>query len=333
MNSVAISSLEAVAARPSICAERPGMRASPRSSGSTGDATPIVYVVGDDVLVSESLKLMIEHAGWQPSVCASAEDVLARPRLLGPCCLILDVTLPGLSGLDLRKLVAERMEMPVIFTGDGDVPTVVRAMKAGAIDFLTKPFDAQTLLTAIAVALDRSRLALRHEAEQQELSKRFTSLTPREREVMTLVVAGRLNKQVGCELGISEITVKLHRRNVMRKMRVRSLAELVRLAARLSLAPLSSTSASPDVDGRSAGYGSDSPKSHCDLHDTRGVMESQLGSLKSLSRDETRILVKVLERLLANSKARESGSDQPRGAHYLRTASDSDRGYRRAVYP
>jgi FixJ family two-component response regulator len=258
--------------------------------------------VDDDVLVSDSLKLMIRRAGWQPSICASAEEFLARSRPAGPCCLVLDVTLLGLSGLDLQKLVAEHMEMPVIFIGGGDVPTVVRAMKAGAIDFLTKPFDAQTLLTAIARALDRSRLALRHETEQQVLRKRFSSLSRREREVMALVIAGRRNKQVGYELGIAEITVKLHRRNVMRKMQAHSLAELVQLAARLNLAPVSSILAAPDGD-------------------TSRGMELQAAAFKGLSHDETRILLKILQRVLASSNAHESGSDQPPGEQRRRIAS------------
>ena len=270
------------------------------NSVAVSNTEAVVYVVDDDVLVSDSLKPMIQRAGWRPSICASAEEFLARPRPVGPCCLVLDVTLLGLSGLDLNKLVAEHIEMPVIIIGGGDVPTVVRAMKAGAIDFLTKPFDAQTLLTEIACALDRSRLALRHEAEQQELSKRFKSLSRREREVMELVIGGRLNKQIGYELGISEITVKVYRRNVMQKMQAHSLAELVQLAARLKVAPVSRTLAAPDVDAASAA-------------------ESQFAVFKGLSHDETHILVKILQRLLANSRAQDSGSCQPPSA--LRIAS------------
>jgi FixJ family two-component response regulator len=203
------------------------------------NATPIVFVVDDDISVRESLELLIRCAGWQPETFASAQEFLARPRLLVPSCLVLDVTLPGLNGLDLQKRIAvDRIDMPIIFiTGYGDVPTTVQAMKAGAVEFLTKPFGDDVLLSAIRHAIERSRVALGHEAEMQVLRDRYASLTPREREVMALVASGLLNKQVGSELGISEITVKAHRGQVTRKMKADSIADLVNMAARLRLVP------------------------------------------------------------------------------------------------
>src|SRR6266705_5291205 len=201
------------------------------------DATPTVFVVDDDISVRESLELLIRCAGWQPETFASAQEFLARPRVLAPSCLVLDVTLPGLNGLDLQKRVAaDRIDMPIIFiTGYGDVPMSVQAMKAGAVEFLTKPFRDDVLLTAIRHALERSHTALAHEAEIRALRDCYASLSRREREVMALVVSGLLNKQVGFELGISEITVKAHRGQVMRKMNALSLAALVRMAAALDL--------------------------------------------------------------------------------------------------
>jgi FixJ family two-component response regulator len=201
-------------------------------------ATPIVFVVDDDVSVRESLELLIRCAGWQPELFASAQEFLTCPQALVPSCLVLDVSLPGLNGLDLQKRVAvERTDMPIIFiTGYGDVPTTVQAMKAGAVEFLTKPFSDDVLLSAIRQALERSRVALSHEAEMRALRDCYASLTPREREVMALVVSGLLNKQVGGELGISEITVKAHRGKVMQKMKADSLPALVNMAARLRLA-------------------------------------------------------------------------------------------------
>jgi FixJ family two-component response regulator len=201
-------------------------------------ATPIVFVVDDDVSVRESLELLIRSAGWQPETFASAQEFLSRPRVLAPSCLVLDVTLPDLNGLDLQKRVAlDRVDMPIIFiTGYGDVPTTVQAMKAGAVEFLTKPFGDDVLLNAIRHAIERSRTALRGEAEIRALRDRYASLSRREREVMALVVSGLLNKQVGGELGISEITVKAHRGKVMRKMKAGSLADLVNMAATLRLA-------------------------------------------------------------------------------------------------
>lgn len=204
-------------------------------------AAPIVFVVDDDVSVRESLELLIGNEGWQPEIFASAQEFLDSPRALVPCCLVLDISLPGLNGLDLQKSVAaERTEMPIIFiTGHGDVPKTVQAMKAGAVEFLTKPLNDEVLLGAIRHALERSRLALGHKAEIQALRDRYASLTPRERQVMALVASGLLNKQVGGELGISEITVKAHRGQVMQKMNANSLADLVKMAATLGLAPAS----------------------------------------------------------------------------------------------
>ena len=202
------------------------------------DVTSIVFVVDDDVSVRESLELSIRTAGWRPETFASAQEFLSRPRAAAPCCLVLDVTLPGFSGLDLQQQLAERTDMPIIFiTGHGDVPMSVQAMKAGAVEFLTKPFKDDVLLNAIRSAIERSRAALHQDSELRVLRDCYASLTPREREVMAWVVSGLLNKQVGGELGISEITVKAHRGQVMRKMRADSLPDLVTMAARLGLRP------------------------------------------------------------------------------------------------
>jgi len=203
------------------------------------DVTPVVFVVDDDVSVRESLESLIRCEGWQPETFASAQEFLDYPRVHIPNCLVLDVSLPGLTGLDLQRLVAsERTDTPIIFiTAYGDVPMTVQAMKAGAVEFLTKPFNDEVLLTAIRAALERSRVALSLEAEMRVLRDRYALLSQRERQVMALVVSGLLNKQVGGELGISEITVKAHRGKVMQKMKADSLADLVKMAARLRRVP------------------------------------------------------------------------------------------------
>ncbi|HKV08890.1 MAG TPA: response regulator [Thermoanaerobaculia bacterium] len=200
-------------------------------------AGPIVFVVDDDVSVRESLELLIRWAGWEVETFASAREFLARSAVDAPSCLVLDVKLPDLDGLDLQKrIAAERSEMPIIFiTGYGDVPMTVKAMKAGAVEFLTKPFSDDALLDAIGQAIERSRVALEVAADLKDLQDRYASLTRREREVMAWVVAGLLNKQIGAEMGTSEITVKAHRGKMMRKMKAGSLADLVRTAARLNL--------------------------------------------------------------------------------------------------
>jgi FixJ family two-component response regulator len=216
----------------------PAAKAGEVEGRQMSDVTSIVFVVDDDVSVRESLELLIRTVGWQPETFASALDFLARPRPTVPCCLVLDVTLPGLSGLELQQQLTERTDMPIIFiTGHGDVPMTVQAMKAGAVEFLTKPFTNEVLLDAIGGAIERSRTAVRQESEMRALRTSYASLTPREREVMGLVVSGLLNKQVGGELGISEITVKAHRGQMMRKMKAESLPELVTMAARLGLQP------------------------------------------------------------------------------------------------
>lgn len=201
-------------------------------------AGPVVFVVDDDVSVRESLELLIRFEGWEPQTFASALEFLARPRAVVPSCLVLDISLPGLNGLDLQKQIAvERPDMPIIFiTGYGDVPKTVQAMKAGAVEFLTKPFSDDVLLSAIRQAVERSQTTLGHAAEVRTLRDRYASLSGREREVMALVVAGLMNKQVGSDLGISEITVKAHRGRMMHKMKADSLAELVNMAARLGIA-------------------------------------------------------------------------------------------------
>jgi FixJ family two-component response regulator len=202
-------------------------------------ATPIVFVVDDDVSVRESLELLIRCAGWQPEIFASAQAFLARPPDETPSCLLLDIELPGLNGLELQeRMAAEHSAMPIIFiTGHGDIPRTVRAMKAGAVEFLTKPLADDMLLPAIRRAIERSGEALGQAAELKRLRARYASLTRREREVMTRVVAGLLNKEVAAELGRSEITIKAHRGKVMQKMQAGSLAHLVRMAARLNLTP------------------------------------------------------------------------------------------------
>ena len=223
------------------------MRSGPRCSrwiprprgdlSSPGESTsPVVFVVDDDVSVRESLELLIRSAGWQPETFGSAEDFLARLPIEGPCCLVLDLSLPNLNGLDLQKRIA-KTGMPIVFiTGYGDVPTTVQAMKGGAVEFLTKPFADDVLLNAIEQAVERSRSALANRAKLQALRDDHALLTPREREIMALVTSGLLNKQIAMKLGISEITVKHHRGQVMRKMRVGSFADLVKAATALDVA-------------------------------------------------------------------------------------------------
>jgi FixJ family two-component response regulator len=199
---------------------------------------PIVFIVDDDVSVRESLESLTRSAGWRAETFASAKDFLARPRVLAPSCLVLDIRLPDLSGLDLQKRVIDRTDMPIIFlTGCGDVRMTVQAMKAGAVEFLTKPCSCDVVVNAIENAIERSRAALGRQAKERSIRNHYESLSRREREVMALVVSGRLNKQVGGELGISEITVKAHRGNVMRKMKAGSIADLVRMATSLEIVP------------------------------------------------------------------------------------------------
>jgi FixJ family two-component response regulator len=207
-------------------------------SRPVSSTTPIVFVVDDDVSVRESLESLIRFAGWQPQTFASAQEFLSRPRVLAPNCLVLDVALPDLNGLDLQRRIAADRTTPIIFiTGHGDVPMAVRAMKAGAVEFLTKPCGDEVLLDAIRHAIECSHAALCHEAEMRSIRERYASLSRRERQVMALVVSGLLNRQVGAELCISEITVKVHRGNVMRKMKADSFADLVNMGARLAIAP------------------------------------------------------------------------------------------------
>jgi len=211
---------------------------------------PIVFVVDDDISVRESLELLIEFAGWQPETFASAAQFLARPRTATANCLVLDVSLPDLNGLELQKLIAsERTDMPIIFiTGHGDVPMTVQAMKAGAAEFLTKPFDDEVLLSAIRHAIRRSAAVLDDQAEVTALRSSYESLTSREQEVLQLVVAGMLNKQIGLKLGISEITVKAHRGKMMQKMKADSVADLVKTAVRLGLAPAKNPWHAPSIE-------------------------------------------------------------------------------------
>jgi FixJ family two-component response regulator len=198
---------------------------------------PIVFVIDDDVSVRKSLESLICGAGWQPEIFESVQEFLCRKRVHVPNCIVLDITLPDFSRFDMQKhLVADRKDMPIIFvTGHGDIAMAVRAMKAGAFDFLTKPFCNNLLLSAVQQAIERSRAALDHEVELHGLRHSYTSLSRREREVMALIVSGLPNKQVGSRLGISEITVKVHRGRVMRKMDAGSFASLVKIAGKLRL--------------------------------------------------------------------------------------------------
>lgn len=214
-----------------------------RKSGSPhmNEVLPVVFVVDDDISVREALEALIGHEGWQPVIFSSARAFLDHPRVRVPSCMILDMNLPDLNGLDLQRLVAEeRADMPIIFiTGYGDVPTSVQAMKAGALEFLTKPFSEEVLVVAIADAISRSSQALLAHAATQEIRESFASLSRREQEVMALVVSGMLNRQIGALLGISEITVKAHRGKVMRKMKANSLADLIGLDRALNNKPQS----------------------------------------------------------------------------------------------
>jgi FixJ family two-component response regulator len=206
---------------------------------------PIVFVVDDDASVRESLASLIRSAGWHPKLLSSAQEFLSLPRIHAPCCLLLAVDLPDLSGLDLQQRVSDRTDMPIIFIGDpGDISTTVKAMKAGAVEFLTKPFRNDVMRSAMRDAIDRSRAAQRCEAGMSVLRERHAALTRREREVIELVLSGWLNKQIAAKLGITEITVKAHRANMMRKMGANSFLDLVKIAMRLRLMPVTKTEGS-----------------------------------------------------------------------------------------
>jgi FixJ family two-component response regulator len=211
-------------------------RPSPAAMSAPPEPKPTVFIVDDDAFIREALETLVEAAGWTARAFASANLFLDYQPTLGPSCLVLDVELPGLNGLDLQALIADdRADTPIIFiTGHGDIPMSVRAIKAGAAEFLTKPFAEEVLLDAIGSALERSRGVAGDRAALREVRDRYATLSPREREVMGLVVSGLMNKQVGGRLGITEITVKKHRGRVMEKMRARSLADLVKISASLA---------------------------------------------------------------------------------------------------
>jgi FixJ family two-component response regulator len=218
----------------------------PRAHAAITSVTPIVFVVDDDASARESLASLIRSAGWHPKLLSSAQQFLVLPRIHAPCCLLLDVDLPDLSGLDLQQRVSDRTDMPIIFIADrSDVSTTVKAMKAGAVEFLMKPFRNDVIRNAMRDALERSRVALRHEAEMSVLREHHAALTRREREVMELVLSGLLNKQIAAKLGITEITVKVHRGTMMRKMGADSLLDLVRIATRLRLMPVTQEESRP----------------------------------------------------------------------------------------
>ena len=218
----------------------------PRANAAITSVTPIVFVVDDDASARESLASLIRSAGWHPKLLSSAQQFLVLPRIHAPCCLLLDVDLPDLSGLDLQQRVSDRTDMPIIFIADrSDVSTTVKAMKAGAVEFLMKPFRNDVIRNAMRDALERSRVALRHEAEMSVLQEHHAALTRREREVMELVLSGLLNKQIAAKLGITEITVKVHRGTMMRKMGADSLLDLVKIATRLRLTPVTQEESRP----------------------------------------------------------------------------------------
>jgi FixJ family two-component response regulator len=212
------------------------------ANASITTVTPIVFVVDDDASVRESLASLIRSAGWHPKLLSSAQEFLALPRTRAPCCLLLDVDLPDLSGLDLQQRVSDRTDMPIIFIADrGDISTTVKAMKAGAVEFLIKPFRNDVMENAMRDAIERSRAELRQEAGMRRLRERYSALSRREREVMELVLSGWLNKQVAAKLGITEITVKVHRGTMMRKMGADSFLDLMKIATRLRVMPVATT--------------------------------------------------------------------------------------------